>query len=114
MTFPEIAEMISSIGLPFAYRSFEEGTATPCPFICYLFPNNSPEPADNINIAKIETLTIELYTDQKDFALEEQIEEVLTSYNLAFSRDEQWISDEKMQLTVYTMEVLINGSEQQS
>lgn len=114
MTFPEIAEMISSINLPFAYRSFEEGTATPCPFICYLFPNNSPEPADNINIAKIETLTIELYTDQKDFSLEDRVENILSSHDLVFDREEEWLSDEKMQLTVFTMEVLINGSEQQS
>lgn len=111
MRLTEIAEMIASIEIPFAYRAFEEGTATPCPFICYLFTGNSPEPADNKNIVKIETLTIELYTNQKDFALEEQIENVLSDHELVFDRDEEWLSDEKMQLTTYTMEVLINGSE---
>lgn len=111
MKLVEIAEMIASIGLPFAYRAFEEGTDLQCPFICYMFTGNSPEPADNKNIVKIETLTIELYTKQKDFALEEQVENVFSAHELVFDRDEEWLSDEKMQMTIYTMEVLINGSE---
>lgn len=112
MTLTEIAEMIASMDLPFAYRSFEEGTATPCPFICYLFTGNVPEPADNNNFVKLETLTIELYTDQKDFSLEERIESILSNHDLVFDREEEWLSDEKMQLTVFTTEVLINGSKQ--
>lgn len=107
MSFQEVANMISTLNIPFAYRAFEQGTAQQCPFICYLYTGNTPEPADNTNYAKIETLAIELYTDQKDFELESQIETLLTNNELVFDREESWLSDEKMQMTVYTMDVLI-------
>ena len=109
MRLQEIAEMIAGIGIPFAYRSFESGTGQEPPFICYLYTRNTPEPADNINYVKLETLAIELYTNQKDFVLEEEVEAVLTSHDMVFNREETWLSDEQMQMTTYTMEVLING-----
>ena len=110
MTYLNIAEMISSIGLPYAYRAFEEGTGIAPPFICYLYTGNNPEAADNQNYAKIETLVIELYTDHKDFALEATVESVLNNYEMVFERDEAWIQDEKMQLTTYTMDVIITDT----
>ena len=115
MTYQEIVNMIKEIkpdginSIQFAYRAFQEGGAVAPPFICYLYTGNSPEPADNTNFVKIEQLAIELYTDQKDFALEQKIEAVLTSHDLAFEREETWLSDEQMQMTTYTMEVNING-----
>lgn len=109
MTCLEVAEMIESIGIPYAYRAFEEGTGIVPPFICYFYSGNVPEAADNINVVDIEELNIELYTDHKDFVLEKQIEDVLTAHDFAFSREEEWIESEKMQMTIYTMEVLING-----
>lgn len=111
MTLQEIAEMIAEMNLPFAYRAFEQGTGQEPPFICYLYTGNVPEPADNVNFAKIEILAIELYTDTKDFALEASIEAVLDSYELVYSREETWLEDEQMQMTTYTMEVLINGEQ---
>ena len=109
MTLSEIAEMIASMGLPFAYRAFEQGTGQEPPFICYLYTGNVSEPADNKNHVKIETLAIELYTDTKDFELESTVEAVLDGYDLAYDREEAWLDDEKMQMVTYTMEVLING-----
>lgn len=108
MTCLEVAEMIESIGIPYAYRAFEEGTGIAPPFICYFYSGNVPEPADNVNVVDIEELNIELYTDHKNFVLEKQIDDVLTAHDLAFSREEEWIESEKMQMTIFTMEVLIN------
>lgn len=109
MTLLEIAEMIAEIGLPFRYRQFEDESGQQPPFICYLFTGNTPEPADNTNIAKIETLAIELYTDNKDFATEASVEAVLDAHEMVYDREEAWLDDERMQMTTYTMEVLING-----
>lgn len=106
MSLSEIATMINSIGLPFAYRAFDSPQAPP--FICYLYTGNTPEPADNKNYVKIETLVIELYTDNKDFSLESQIEAVLDANEMIYERDEEWLSDERMQLTTYTMDVFID------
>lgn len=109
MTLSEIVSVLSEINVPIAYRSFEEGDAPATPFICYLFPNNDSEYADNTNYAKIETLAIELYTDAKDFELEKTIEDTLNKYDLTFTREETWLNDERMQMTVFTTEVLIDG-----
>lgn len=109
MSFKEIADMIKEMKIPFAYRAFKQGTNQSTPFICYLFTGNIPEPADNINFAKLETLAIELYTDKKDFKLEAAVEAVLDKYEMVYDREEVWLSDEKMQMTTFTMEVLING-----
>ena len=107
MLYSEVASMINSMGLPFVYRAFDNDTAQPTPFICYLYTGNTPEPADNKNFTKIETLVIELYTDNKDFELEATIESVLDTNEMVYERDEEWISDEQMQVTTYTMEVVI-------
>ena len=108
MLYSEVAQMINSIGLPFAYRAFDNDTAQPTPFICYMYTGNAPEPADNKNFAKIETLVIELYTDNKDFEQEAAVESVLDANEMVYERDEEWISDEQMQVTTYTMEVVIS------
>ena len=109
MSLQEVANMIAEIGVPYAYRAFEQGTNQNTPFICYLYTGNTPEPADNTNYAKIETLAIELYTDHKDFALEATVESVLDSHEMVYDREEAWIQEEQMQMTTFTMEVLING-----
>lgn len=111
MKLSELQEIFDEINVPVAYRAFEEGLCPPPPFICYLFPENDPEFADNNNVAKIEQLAIEVYTSHKDFELEEHIETVLTRHDLSFSREETYLSDEKVQMTTFIMEVLINGSE---
>lgn len=109
MTLSEVVSMLEEAGIPVAYRAFEVGNAPAPPFICYLFANNVPESADDANYVHIEELNIELYTDSKDFNLETEIETILTEHDLAFSREETWLDDDRMQMTIFTMEVLING-----
>ena len=109
MSLAEIAAMLAAMNIDYAYRQFDSETGKQPPFICYFFGPNVPEAADNINYAKIETLNIELYTDYKDFNLEAQVEAVLDSCEMVYFKDEDWIESEKMHMTIYTMEVLING-----
>ena len=111
MTLSEIVSMLEESDIPIAYRSFDVDNAPAPPFICYLFPNNNPEFADDSNYAKIEELDIELYTDQKDFELENKIEAILNKYELPFTREETWINEERMQMTIFITEVLIDGEQ---
>ena len=67
MTYKEVSTMVKSIGLPYAYYQFPEGTAEAPPFICFYWSEDNDLKADNINYQKIERLNIELYTDNKDF-----------------------------------------------
>lgn len=112
MTRAEIAAMIGSIGLPYAYDHFnDKDGAHPQgpPFVCFMYPNDDDLQADNINYARITALVIELYTDNVEFDLEESVEDVLTANALPYSKAQTYIEGERMYQTTYTTEVCING-----
>ena len=109
MTYAEISQMISAVGIPYAYHHFEEGSGQQPPFITFYYQGDDDFIADNINYQAIRPLTIELYTDNKDFALEAAVESVLTANDLAFSRTEVFIDSEQMYMVTYYTEVIINA-----
>lgn len=111
MTYEELNNMIAGLGLPYAYNEFPNNTRQAPPFICFLLDDTSQDlMADNKNYAAIRPLTIELYTDNKDFDLEQTIEAALTSAGLAFSRGEAFIEGERMYQITYETEVYINNA----
>lgn len=101
--------MIAEVGIPYAYYQFEEGTAKPCPFICFYYSNNDDVIADNENYVKVWNLVIELYTNYKDFTLERTLEGILNTHEIVYSKNESYIDSEKMLMQVYESEVIING-----
>ena len=107
MTYQQVAAMVRSIGVPYAYYQFPDGTGQACPFICFFFSDSNDLAADNTNYQKIRTLNIELYTDNKDFALEETVETVLNSNGLVYDRSESYLDSERMFMVVYTTDILI-------
>ena len=118
MTYKEVADMIHGIGIPCAYRSFPEGNSpnppsfpegnSPNPpFICFYYDGADDLKADNTNYVKIRPLTIELYTDNKDFDLEDVVEAALNSSGLVYSKDETYIESERMYMVVYETEIII-------
>ena len=109
MTYAEISQMISAVGIPYAYHHFEEGSGQQPPFITFYYQGDDDFIADNINYQAIRPLTIELYTDNKDFALEAAVESVLAANDLAFSRTEVFIDSEQMYMVTYYTEVIINA-----
>lgn len=109
MTYAEISQMISAVGIPYAYHHFEEGSGQQPPFITFYYQGDDDFIADNINYQAIRPLTIELYTDNKNFALEAAVESVLTANDLAFSRTEVFIDSEQMYMVTYYTEVIINA-----
>lgn len=107
MTYRQVATMINSIGIPYAYYQFPDGTAQACPFICFFFSDSNDLAAENTNYKKIRLLNIELYTDNKDFALEETVENVLNSNGLVYDRSESYLDSERMFMVVYTTDILV-------
>lgn len=106
MTHYQIAEMIRSIGLPFAYYQFKEPPTLP--FIVYYYPSSDDFMADNRNFVNIEAINIELYVENKDFAKEKTIEDVLKANGITYRKNESYIEDERMYQILYESEVLIN------
>ncbi len=107
MTYQELNTFIAGLGLPYAYNEFPNGTEQAPPFICFLLDVSNDLAADNKNYAKIRELTIELYTDNKDFALENQIETALTGGGFVYSREEDRLDTERMTLVSYRTEIII-------
>lgn len=108
MTREGVASMVASIGLPYAYYQFPEGTGQKPPFVVFFFSASDDLYADDSNYQRIEQLNIELYTKDKDFAKEETLEGVLKTNGLTFYKYESYIDSEKMYQIAYEMEVLIN------
>ena len=108
-TYTNINTMIQSLGIPYAYYQFPEGTAQPTPFICFYYSDTDGAFADNIVYSRLTTLVIELYTDDKRFDLEQQIEQLLNDNELPFRRYESYIDSEQMLMQTYETEVYING-----
>lgn len=108
MTYQEIAQMIESIGLPYAFYQFPDDTEQAPPFICFLYDYDDFY-ADDSNYADKVVLTVELYTDTKDIPLESAVEAVLDENEMTWSKESTYIDSERMWQTSYTMEVFING-----
>lgn len=100
--------MVGLMGLPYAYYQFPETGQKP-PFVCWYLDGIDDVYADNANYQRIVNLTIEFYSDEKDFTNEAAIESQLTLSGLTYTKTETYIDSEKMHQTVYEMEVLING-----
>ena len=108
MTYEEIAQMIESIGLPYAYYQFPDDTQQAPPFICFLYDYDDFY-ADDSNYVKRVVLTVELYTDTKNIPLESAVEAVFDENELPWSKAATYIDSERMWQTSYSMEVCING-----
>lgn len=107
MTQINVAEMIESIGLPYAYYQFQEDTAHELPFVVFFFSGSDDLYADQKNYQKISRLSIELYTKEKDFSLDSTVENILNENGLTYYKEENYIDSEKMWQTAYECDVIV-------
>ena len=108
MIYKELAEMLLSSGIPCVYHHWNDNSSPPLPYIIYLFSERNDFFADNDNYQRIEWLNVELYTENKDFALENKIEKIFQSHEITFHKTELYIDSEKMYEILYEMEIFIN------
>lgn len=111
MTYKQVATMIASLNIPYAYYQFPEGTEQACPFICFFFTVSNDLSADNANYQKIRTLSIELYTDNKDFTLEQAVESLLNLNGLVYTREESYLNSERMYMVTFNTDIVITEVE---
>lgn len=101
----ELLQMLNETQIPFAYHHFAEGESPEPPFICYLLPGSNNFSADGKVYYKINEVHIELYTDLKDLAVEQQLEDVLDKHGIFYNKSETWIESEKLYEVLYTFEM---------
>ncbi len=107
MTYKELKNMVAEIGLPYAYYEFPKDTEQAPPFVCFLLPSSEDFAADNRNYQRMRPCRIELYTDAKDFTLEQTVENVLAAHDLFFSRTEGYLDSEHMNMVAYDFNVVV-------
>ena len=100
----ELLQILNETQIPFAYHHFAEGESPEPPFICYLLPGSNNFSADGKVYFKINEVHIELYTDLKDMAVEQKLEEVLDEHGIFYNKSENWIESEKLYEVLYTFE----------
>lgn len=98
----ELLQILNETQIPFAYHHFAEGESPEPPFICYLLPGSNNFSADGKVYYKINEVHIELYTDLKDLAVEQQLEDVLDERGIFYNKSETWIESEKLYEVLYT------------
>ena len=106
MTLTEIVAMLESFGIPYAYYTFPVDQAPPLPYCVYYFPNNNDVMADNRNYVRVVNIVIELYTENKDFALEDNIESKLL---YPYTKEVVYINSERMYQITYESEVVLKN-----
>ena len=101
----ELLQILNETQIPFAYHHFAEGESPEPPFICYLLPGSNNFSADGKVYYKINEVHIELYTDLKDLAVEQQLEDVLDERGIFYNKSETWIESEKLYEVLYIFEM---------
>lgn len=100
----ELLQILNETEIPFAYHHFAEGESTEPPFICYLLPGSNHFSADGKVYYKINEVHIELYTDCKDLAAEQKLEDVLDEQGIFYNKSEIWIESERLYEVLYMFE----------
>ena len=101
----KIISLLNEIGIPFAYSHFAEGESPEPPFLCYLLPRSDNFSADGAVYHKLSVVHFEVYTDKKDRALENRVEDVLDKNNIFYNKSEVWINSEKLYEVIYSFEL---------
>lgn len=107
MTPQQVNIMLETIGVPVVYYQFKKGTGQQPPFVCFFYGNSNDVIADNSNYLRVDRLFVELYTDEKDFTLEKQIETLLNANDLVFRKEQTYLDDERMHETIYTTDIIM-------
>ena len=103
----KLLDILKSIGFPYAYDHFAEGEAPDPPFVCYLLPGSDNFSADGKVYYRISEVRVELYTDFKDLASEQKIEDALDAAGIFYNKTETWIDSEKLYEVLYVFEIPI-------
>ena len=97
-----VEQLIAPVGIPVAYRQFMPYKGKPVPDPPYLIYYVSPESAggaDSRNLFVRKTATVELYTDDPDAALEQKLEDALSS--VEWTKNEDYIESERLNMVSY-------------
>ena len=105
MTQEELYSLLETIGIPIAETVFPEDERQSPPFAVYYRKSNENTYADDKVYIKHQNFVLELYVEYKMPELEEKIETLFNDNEIAYTVDEDYLSDEKMREITYEFTV---------
>jgi len=104
MTHKDLFNLLKTINIPVAYSHFDSNKNINPPFMVYRETSPDTFKAENKTYYKSLNFEIELVTEKKNIALEEQIEAILNNNNIPYDKlDEVWDNDEKIYHNFYEL-----------
>jgi hypothetical protein len=107
MDIKGLRTVLNSTGLPVVYHSFQSSglKVKQPPYIMYYLKNSDNTGADNKVYYKRNHYNIELYTNKKDIAAEQKLEDAFDSASIFYEKTESYIDEEKMFDILYEIEI---------
>lgn len=109
MTEKDVYTILQSTGIPFRYFKWNDNESVSIPFGVYYFPSSSNFAADGIVYKQKLDLSVEIYTEIKDFSVERKIESVFQKNGWVWQKSETYIESEMLYMVTYETEVFIYG-----
>lgn len=98
----QIYDLLKTLNIPVAYDHFVSNKEVSIPFVVYREISADTFKADGITYYRPHNFEIEVITEKKDIALQQTIEDLLTSNNIPYDvLDEIWDDDEKIYHNFY-------------
>lgn len=95
-------QTLQTLGIPVAYDHFDSNKQVSIPFLVYREQQLSTFRADDITYHQFHNFELELVTEKKEIALEQQLEDLLTTNKIPYEKnDEVWDNDEKIYHNYY-------------
>lgn len=101
MTLPELKKMLDTLKLPVGYHCFSAGQVPDLPYIVYYVDEDIGFYADDLVYTETCAVTIEVYSRQKDAALEGKVKKLLNDNRLPYKSYESFLDSENMFLKAY-------------
>lgn len=103
MSYQDLETLLAPLGVPFTFHHWERPPAMP--YGVYFDDSTDNFEADNIAYAVIRRFNIELYTRQRDPALEGHLEGILDGAELYWDKDSVYVDSLRAYKTTYEIEV---------
>lgn len=104
MTYQELGDLLTAgVGIPFAFHHWDKPPAMP--YGVYFDDRTDNFEADNIAYCVVRHFVLELYTRQRDPALEDRMEAVLGGAELFWDKDAVYVDSERFYQISYEIEV---------
>lgn len=109
MDIKGLKAVLDSTKLPVTYHSWKSSDPNnpppQPPYIIFMLKNSDNTGADNRVYYKRNYYNIELYTNKKDIAAEQKLEDAFDSASIYYEKTESYIDEEKMFDISYKIEI---------